>query len=236
LKKGGKISKQPEKAVKTPDPDIEVIESDDYKKKNPEKNYISEGGLERLVSMERKADLVLQKELEGLGETYQILLLADSKIYSEVRQAAIRRLSGTEGIYVTLNSPYVAFRKVKGIDYRKVHFIDLISKMTDSKMPATKSVSYLESATDLTELVLLLEKKLKGFSKGAFIIVDSVSTMLVYNNAREVEKLIHVLVRRAEASGARLVLLMVKSKEHEGIIETVGQFCTKIVSIEKFGI
>ncbi len=151
----------------------------------------------------------------------------------------IRRFAKDKGIYVTLNSTYSALIKeldVHMIKTEETSFIDMISVMTNSKATVRKGVSYLESANNLTELVLLIDKKLSRFMGGSFLIVDSVSTLLIYNEPKEVEKLIHVLVGKANSFNSRLVLLMVDSKEHEGIIETIGQFCTRVIKIGKIKI
>lgn len=107
--------------------------------------------------------------------------------------------------------------------------------MTSAKMPEEKNVQYLESATDLTELMMFIDKRLTP-SGSPIIVFDSLSTLLVYNEPRSVEKLVHMLVGKADSFSSRLVLLMVKSREHEGTIETIGQFCSKVAQIDKLEI
>jgi len=238
-KKTVKKAKTSKKKKKKVDTAIEIIDLGEYKKTNPEKNFLSQAELELLVSKEQKTDLIIERELSDLDDSYSLLVLASPQSYAEIRLGIIRRFAKQKGIYVTLNSTYSALIKefnLHRIKIEETSFIDMISSMTNIGEVAKKGVAYLESATDLTELVLLIDKNLSKFVVGSFLIVDSVSTLLVYNEPKEVEKLVHVLVGKANSFNSRLVLLMVDSKEHEGIIETIGQFCTRVVKIDKIKI
>lgn len=219
--------------------EIEVIDSSEYKRRNPEKNILGQAELERLVSEEQKADLLVEKVLCGLPESYSILLLTNPESYSAVKSAVLRKLSGEKGIYVAANSPFNSLLEEiskYSLKCDDIFFIDLVSKMTNAKIPHEKNVYYLESANELTELMILIEKKISPSGSGPIIVFDSISTLLVYNDPKAVEKLVHVLVGQANSVSSRLILLMVNSREHEGTIETIGQFCTKVAKINKIEI
>ena len=232
LKKKAKQKKE----LKGKSKEIEVIDSSDYRRRNPEKNTLGQAELERLVSSEQKSDLIVEKVLYGLPESYSVLLLANPESYSAVKSAILRKLSGEKGIYIAANSPFSSLQEEiskYSLKCDDIFFIDLVSKMTNAKTPAEKNVYYLESANNLTELMVLIEKTLSPSGSSHFIVFDSISTLLVYNDPKAVEKLIHVLVGQANSYSAKLILLMVNSREQEGTIETIGQFCTKVAKIDR---
>lgn len=226
-------------AKKKIDTDIKIVESDDYKKTSPEKNKLTEKQLMDLLSDERKIDLKIEKEFLGLKESYIVLMIVKPKNYSEAILGLFRRFVGKEkiaGVYITVNK---SFEKLSSelnfhnIDINNVKFIDMTTMMVGSTPIRAKNVSYLESATDLTELMLLLDKKLGSLRKdNCFLILDSVSTLLVYNEPAAIEKLIHALIGKINKFRARGVIIMVQSKEHEGAIQTISQFCDKVAMID----
>ncbi len=227
------------KEKKKAKPGIKIIDSRDYLKASPEKNKLTESQLIDLLSGERKMDLKIEKELEGLKQSYIVLMTVDSQSYSDIIPGLFKRFVNKQkipGVYIAVNKSYerlVGEPKLCKINFENVRIIDMTTKMTGSRMIRDRNVDYLESATDLMELALLLEKRLgKIKERQKFIILDSVSTLLVYNETPQVEKLIHTLIEKVNKFKAKGILVMVKSKEHTGVIQTISQFCDRVAEIK----
>lgn len=214
---------------------IKILNLKDHFKGKPEKNIISEEQFEKLVSTGRKSDLAVERALSDLTEGYSLLVLLSPETYSEARSAFFRKFSTEKGIYITLNSPYSSLCKElesKSIDHNNVYFIDMSSSGSQGAATEEGKASFLESPSSLTELSMLLDGKISYLGGSLFIILDSVSTLLVYNEPREVERFIHSLAGKANASKTKLILFMMKSNDKSGIVDTISQFCTKVAAID----
>ena len=91
---------------------------------------------------------------------------------------------------------------------------------------------YLSSPLDLTECVIAVEKRLAlaGDSK-AVVMVDSVSTLLIYNAPLAVEKFIHALLGKVNAYNGSAIVFSSGTGEKDSVTGTIGQFFDKIIRI-----
>ncbi|MFH1255990.1 MAG: ATPase domain-containing protein [Candidatus Diapherotrites archaeon] len=202
---------------------------------------LTEKDLEDLLSDKNKMDLELERKMSELKKGQTVLVIVQPENYAESRMGLIRRFAGKkkmDGVFVTVNKPY---RKIteeaenEKIDITKMRFIDLISKTTDSVEEGDggtgSKVDFLESTGDLTELVMACEKRIGEISGDKFFVLDSVSALLVYNESDAVEKFIHTMINKISREKAQGILLIIESREFEGAIQTLSQFCDKVVKI-----
>lgn len=88
----------------------------------------------------------------------------------------------------------------------------------------------MEDPGSLSELSLLIdtlcnEKKIK------FIVLDSLSTLLLYNDTKEVEKFAHDLLNKTRKAGVSITILVPKENSKEDILAEITQFCDKEIEI-----
>lgn len=201
-----------------------------------ENNHTDE--LIKMLIPESKMDKKIADLLSPLGNNFTGLVLMESDKYNLVRGGVMRWLFEVKkipGVYITTNS---AFKELKNtltdnkIDYSKARFIDSISRMSNIKEVETKICEYVDAPTALTEIMLALEKEassLKGDKK--FLVLDSVSTLLVYNDEESIKKFVHSLIGKTKELEMMCILIMVKSTEYKGVINTIGQFCDKTMEL-----
>jgi archaellum biogenesis ATPase FlaH len=67
--------------------------------------------------------------------------------------------------------------------------------------------------------------------EGKFLILDSVSTMLVYNSPEEIERLIHALIIKCRKWRMKTILLAIENAKQDKIVETISQFCDSVAKI-----
>lgn len=206
-------------------------------RKTPE----SDGGENFIKMLEPEAvmDAKVKRALADLGNVFVVLLTVNSDIYSLVGNSILRSFvkeKGMPGVYVSVNKPFVAVKRAldkEGIDCTKIRFVDMVSRMSGANQPEAKNCDYLDTPTNLTELMLTLEKAVDTIKQPKkFLIVDSVATLLVYNDVEAVEKLIHAMVGKVNEWDMQTVLLMVLSEETKGFVQIIGQFCDKVANIE----
>jgi len=198
-------------------------------KDEPLKNF------EELLSPGRNISLQIQHSLEGLPKSFVVLFIIGVKEYSETIIELIRvlRRKNARGVYLTINKPVEdlakLFRKEK-IETEGIFFIDAISALSERQTVDGKTTIFLDSPTDLIEISNAVSKSLE-VCKVDFLIFDSVSTLLLYNKPQAVEKLMHLLVGKMHSAGIKGFLIVVKSSQNSGIIETLSQFVDKSIEI-----
>ncbi|MEK6958153.1 MAG: ATPase domain-containing protein [archaeon] len=192
---------------------------------------------EKALSAGSKIDLKVARALEELEAPFTAFVLTEPKEFSQIRAGIMRRfgLADSMCIYITFNTGFGKLESGfarENINTENIRFVDLISKTAGSRLEKKKNVSYLDGPSDLTELILLAEKLLnEAEQKKSFIILDSVSTMLVYNDSSTIEKFLHALLEKINGFGATAILLSSDLTGHEEITSTISQFVDKMVKI-----
>jgi len=189
-----------------------------------------------ILSPHAKTDLQIRKGFEGLGKNYIVLVLVDANKYQETVDSLLKKFSleNTNGLYITINKPAKTLLKnwsKRKIPFENIQIIDSSSRMTGVSSDPITNVDYLDSPADLTELILAADKKLRLIKNNPFIILDSVTTLLVYNEANAVEKFTHSLMGKIEETESKGVLIMLESEQFREIIQTLSQFCDRVIDM-----
>ncbi|MFH1587610.1 MAG: hypothetical protein ABID38_07170 [Candidatus Diapherotrites archaeon] len=179
---------------------------------------------------------IVLDELKALPNEYVMLVIVKSKNYESTILAFMdiflndQKLFGT---YITTNKP---FRKIlsrfleQGIKADNLFFIDCVTKEAPEERVGGVKVF---SSQNVTEINVLLDKAIKTKKKGAeFIFLDSISTLLVYNEEKTVEKFVHALLERIYHWKTKGIFITVETKANELIVENLSLFFDKIVRIE----
>ncbi|MCK9152479.1 RAD55 family ATPase [Methanobacterium alcaliphilum] len=117
--------------------------------------------------------------------------------------------------------------------------VDCVSSKFGStiEQPFSEQIRYVESPMDLTMIMVALNDFLNVLSnerkiKKIRIVLDSVSTLLMYSNLRTVFKFLHILTTRIRSTGGSNIMLM-EERAHDDIeIRTVRQLAQGIINME----
>ncbi|MDP2973479.1 MAG: ATPase domain-containing protein [Candidatus Diapherotrites archaeon] len=192
--------------------------------------------LMRFLQPGREVGLAILRALEELPEKYVVLMVANRKKYPVLAEQLIKYFVGkkTEGIFITTNKPAVdlveGLRKEK-VDLGKVNLIDTVSKRSGEGEVDAHNIIYIESPENLTELDSAVNdciEKVQG--KNRFFVLDSMSTLLVYNSERTVEKFMHSLSGKARAKQFKTVFTLASETRQE-TLNILSQFCDKVIEI-----
>jgi archaellum biogenesis ATPase FlaH len=200
-------------------------------KNNIEKD-VQQEKLEDLFSLKNKLKIVIEKELNEANKGEALLFLINPEQYSIARALFLELMSKNNLIYITLNKPadfLINSAEKEKISLQKTHFIDMISAINLEK-ENTEKISFLNSPNSLSESLIELDKVLeKKFAD--FIAFDSISTLLVYNEKNSVEKFLHTLASKINQRNSIGILLFVESEEYREPIQTIEQFCDKVIKL-----
>lgn len=160
-----------------------------------------------------------------MGTTHLILVrVAD---YSNAGHTILAHYTSKKmpGVYVTINKPYLDLVKGLTTPPENVQYVDVITALTGRELTETPRVTYLDSPLSLVELNLAIAEKLKGIASNAkFLVMDSISTLLVYNSPQAVEKFCHTVIAKNRTENIIGLFLMVESEENRSVVDTLSQF------------
>jgi len=176
----------------------------------------------------------LSKELVGFkkGDIYIILTKPES--YHTVCQILLKHLVETlkyNGLYITLNTPCNTIAsqcRDLGLNASKLHFVDGISKKGGIKEVKANNCSYIESPSALTELSITLTTA-TNTGKFDFLFLDSISTLLIYNDIELTERFIHHIVSKLRNLEMCGVLIAIDEEKSRKLVDIVSQFCDKLI-------
>ena len=192
--------------------------------------------LMRLLQPSREIGLAILRALEELPERYVVLMVANRKKYPLLAEQLIKYFVGknAEGIFITTNKSAVdlveGLRKEK-VGLGKVSLIDTVSKRSGEGEADAHNIIYIESPENLTELDSAVNdciEKVQG--KNRFFVLDSMSTLLIYNTERTVEKFVHSLSGKARAQQFKTVFTLASETRQE-TLNILSQFCDKVIEI-----
>lgn len=196
---------------------------------------ISESDFEDLLSAANAVRSKIHEALKTQPESSVFLVIVDLKNYQTCILEIVKLMQSLRnfGVYFTVNKPFQDLSQQlapKGIDCSKVFFIDAISAISERSGADSSSAVFLDSPTDLIEVNNSISRSIPS-KKASFVLVDSLSTLLLYNKPMSVERFVHSLVGKIRGEHCMGFLLTVKSAEHSGFVETVSQFVDSIIEL-----
>lgn len=154
----------------------------------------------------------------------------------EIFLSALLKIQKLKGVYVSLNKEYEVMEKrlkSMGIDTSQLYFINGINKTAENTANATHHI-FLSSFQSLTEISLAITNVINS-GEFDFLFLDSLSTLLIYNDSKTIEMFCHYLInklRHHQLSG--IVLCLKEDKEGQKLIPIIAQFCDACIEVEAF--
>ncbi len=176
----------------------------------------------------------LRKRLEELPSKYVVLLVTREDKYDLLIANLVKnfRESGMSGIFVALNksgNSLIEMLKEHSVDCSGLFIVDVISKGESEEELPVKNVSFVDSPQNLTEIQLQIGEFVKKLPPGKhFFILESLSTLLIYNAERTVERFVHTLGESLRSQGFQSVFIIMDKTKPE-VINVLSQFCDKVI-------
>ena len=191
--------------------------------------------------MTQKSEKEIEEKLDKLPTEFIALIISTADVYSIAQEIALRVLVKNKnmgGTYVTFNRPYTTLKKFiedQGLDMSKLFFIDLITESAGGKADRNSSdrCFYVSSPKNLTELSILIEQAMLRLprTENRFVFIDSISTMLIYNDADTVLRFIHALTGKMRLLGITGIIFLLEKESDEKFMAQVAQFCDRVINI-----
>lgn len=128
------------------------------------------------------------------------------------------------GLYITLNKPTATL-----VDYfgkagvmGKLVYLDSITNIPEQE---TEVCLFLGRMRELSDLSMGVAKMVSGRNGIKFVLFDSVSTLLIYNDSKSVSRFCHVCAERLRSWGLPAAFISVEVGEGMDMIAQLAQFC-----------
>ncbi|MFH1722617.1 MAG: hypothetical protein ABH950_08455 [Candidatus Altiarchaeota archaeon] len=182
----------------------------------------------------------LEQVIGNLTENSIVLFTVSPARYSEFNEQLLHYLSvseGLNGIYVTFNKPrdeLVEEFEAAGIPTDKFFFVDCVTRMVGGNTSAKRTI-YVGSPKDLTGIAVSISNAITQLPKDekAFLFLDSLSTISIYNNAGSVAKFSHFMYGKIKMFKLKGIIMSVEKTLNKAVLDAITQFCDQIVDVEK---
>lgn len=188
------------------------------------------------------SDIMFEKEgkkIENLKGNWNILFLTKSNNYYEFTKWFTNKIMSEKNancIYLSVNRPYITVKEFlteNKIDEKRIQYLDAITKTIGGNTAYNGNCKFLESPTDLTGFGIGMTQAYNAFEnkKNVYFILDTLSTLLVYNSPQSVIKFIHFLNNKTRVLGIKSALIAMKNDLSEQMIATISQFCDAVEEV-----
>ncbi len=188
------------------------------------------------MATKKNWEAVFEKEVD-LDNDNLVMVTLDTRDYFdgvlELTKFLVMR-KNLVGVYVTINRPFSSLRKAlesKSVDLSKLIFIDNITAMAIPTIQDTEECIYIDHPSDITTLNIAISEILRRTEQKKFLIMDTISTLLLYNDAESVEKLLHSLSNKLRLLDTNAFFISIKSEENQALEDIVSQFCDKKIEL-----
>ncbi len=180
----------------------------------------------------------LENEIKKLKSNTLVVFVISGKKYHEVNIFILKKLIQLKkfsGIYISLNRPFknlVKYLKEKKIDTDKIFFIDCVSSFFGEAKLAENCL-FVPSPSRLTDIGIALDEAIRRMKNPSnkFLFLDSVSTLLIYNDLKVVAQFIHYLATKLRKFGVIGILMTVEKEIEERFLNFLIQISDKIIEV-----
>jgi len=169
----------------------------------------------------------LKKELE---KNSSIILSVPSKDYNQSVLDILKQVSGYSIHYVTLNKTSDSLTSSinkNSIGANEICYIDGITKTAIEKTSETKGTNFLNSPDDLEGLKNSL---MKDKHNHEIIVIDSLSTLLIYKSQEIIVKFIKDLLNKVKSKN--IILIVLQGDKEKLLVNELKGNVDKIIELK----
>jgi hypothetical protein len=176
----------------------------------------------------------LEKELNNVHDNWIVFLETGVENSLEVNVESVKLFlkRGLQGIILSASRPYsnlLEIYKENGIETEKIIVLDGVSK--GQKTDGNKNVIFLDGLDDLTNISIVLSDTYKQLPNKSFFFLDSVTSMLIYNNPMVFAKFIHSLLVKMRINNEGGILFSLEEETEKRVRAEIAQLCDKVIKI-----
>jgi len=122
--------------------------------------------------------------------------------------------------------------KAENVRTDQIFFIDMVTKYVGTPKEEAPNCIFIDSPQDLTDMAIVMQQAADHFKgKCPLIILDSISTLLIYNDIKVISKFSHFFTEKIKLWKAKGVVFSVQKETDEKLMELLTQFCDERVDL-----
>lgn len=209
--------------------------------KMPDAAFLGDPVLEGFLDSHKRIQFQLEQRLDAENLTGIILAVVDAADFPEANTGLVGYFEKRKmpGVFVSVNKPIATLLApwpANSFVSQSIDFVDCISQMSGTRELVGPHVHYLESPQQLVELSGKISELLSKKTGKRFLVIDSLSTLLIYNRPESIEKFVHAVTNKIRGMPVFAVLLMIKTAENLDVQRIVSQFCDHVIEVREKGI
>lgn len=182
----------------------------------------------------------MAKNNKSLIEDGQIIILKIegenyNQVVAEILKTTLPEYS--KCIYVSINKPYSflsRFFPKNQVDSSKITVIDCISEIMSLKEKAVKNLIVCEGPSNFTQISIAIEEAAKSISTSKLLILDSISTLLIYSSEKNVAKFLEFLISRLRSLNVTGILFGIDEESLKRIEKFISPSCDWIGTYDNY--
>ncbi len=167
-----------------------------------------------------------------ISENNSLLIIVSGQDYRELVNSTAKTVAKEGSVcYITLNKTSESLKESfskKDVDLSKIIFIDAITRTISEGPMQNTGVYFVKSPAALTDISILVDKMISHNFK--FFILDSISTLMVYQKADTVIKFLSYLITKAEQTKTKVVIYALDIKEHKQVLDECSMSVEKVLN------
>ncbi|MBN1941585.1 MAG: hypothetical protein JW772_05380 [Candidatus Diapherotrites archaeon] len=189
------------------------------------------------MPIDAKISMQVDKEFSVLQNGFIAAIVSPPEKYFNVNMAITKYFSNKRkmaGVYITMNKPYNTISRAledNKIDTKKIFFVDAISGVIGVEKSENENCVTLRSPSALTELGIVISKVCSA-KHPRFLMMDSLSTMLVYNNQHSTIKFIHYVTTQLRKCSWPGIIFSLEKDMQGNLFDSITQFCDKVIRMQ----
>ncbi|MCK4336162.1 MAG: hypothetical protein KAW40_05575 [Candidatus Aenigmarchaeota archaeon] len=175
--------------------------------------------------------------LKEIANNNSLLIILKEIEYSQKLEEIIKSVERTKVCYVCLSRPYADVMedlKGRGIDVTGFFFIDVLTSHYKEPEP-TENCIFVPAPTDLTAIRVAIKKAVEE-KKRNIVILDTISTLLVYQETSSIVKFTHHLLTEESQENVKKLFIALKGNEtpiedSQKLIKDLTMFADKTLEL-----
>jgi len=176
-----------------------------------------------------------------LGGNKITVVVADAHNYMKEIARTISELTNKEGIpgvYVTINKPFKVVKKqfeACKVNTKMLIFIDAISAEA-GRIVKEDGCVFVQTPRSLSDMSIAIHAAVGALpSKRKFVFFDSLTTLLIYNEAHSVLRFTHFLTTKMRSWDVDGIILSLDSDTKSSVFQQIVLFSDNVINISKGG-
>lgn len=203
---------------------------------------------EKLISMKRELGVdkaggirmftsMIRDKLKDFNVSNIALVVTPPNQHGDIALAIAEILSEEwerNGVYITFSRPYEQITRdfeEQKINGERVIFIDCVSKMAGRFPGKKENAVFIDNPSSLEEVGMYSDKILSRMPEPKFFILDSTSSMSIYNDKTSVREFIHFLINKMRLDKIGGIILTVEKEGMEEVIEALQPLVDAVIRI-----